>query len=335
MSIIDLPAPAVVAPERRRLMGSAYDLSGATNAAEARALAGLEWEATHRPLYVDLPDDMGGLALVERERGVVRSDNGEMFGVVGREHKILSNQEFFDFAEVLLSQADTTWADAAPFGGALGGGKQPFLAFRLGEGIQVAGEDAVDNHVLLSNGHVGNMAFTVTVLPLRYQCSNVVRAALRTGRNGKNMFVHSVQHSGDLASKVAEAQAALNMTSAYMREFESLANRMADIDFTFDQFDAFLSELIPVSETAGDRAKTAAEDQRAAMRSNWRNTTTLTVELKSTLWGALNVVTEVIDHGNLDVRKSKIPAQERRMRSVHFGTGARLRDRAYNLLAGI
>jgi phage/plasmid-like protein (TIGR03299 family) len=330
MTIIDQAAPAVTPADRRKLMGAAYDLSGATSADEARVLAGLEWEPEHRPLYVDLPNDQG-LALVEKERAVVRSDNGEMFGVVGREHKLLTNGDFFDFADVLLGQADTTWADASPFGGALGGGKQPFLAFGLGEGVQVAGVDAVDTHVLLSNGHVGNSAFTVTVLPIRLKCSNVVTAALRGGRKGRNLFTYSVQHSGDLAHKVAEAQAALNMTSAYMREFAAIADRLADIEFTAADFGSFVEELVPLAEDAGDRARKTAEDQRAALRLNW-NTPTLTYELRHTAWGALNVVTEVIDHGSLDVRKSKVPAPERRLRAVHFGTGAAMRNRAYALL---
>lgn len=333
MSIVEA-VPATVAPERRRLMGEAYDLSGATDATSARSLAGLEWEATHRPLYVDLPDDQG-LALVEKERGVVRSDNAELFGVVGREHKILTNGEMFEFADTLLAEADTTWAASQPFGGALAGGKQPFLAFQLGEGIEVAGQDAVNCAVLLSNGHVGNQAFQVVVTPIRMQCSNVVRAALRSGRKGQALFSHTVQHSGDLASKVREAQAALSITSVYMREFATLADQMASIDFGLVEFEDFLTELLPITEDAGDRAKNTAEEQRAAFRRNWRTTTTLSDELRGTAWGALNVVAEVIDHGNLDVRRSKVPAAERRMNSVHFGAGARLRDRAYNLLAGI
>jgi phage/plasmid-like protein (TIGR03299 family) len=335
MTAIDTAAPAVTPADRRRLMGSAYDLSGATSADEARVLAGLDWEPMHRPLFVDLPaadgTDVGDLALVEKERAVVRSDNGEMFGVVGREHKLLTNADFFDFADVLLGQADTTWADSRPFGGSLGGGKQPFLAFRLGEGVQVAGIDAVDTHVLLSNGHVGNTAFVITVLPIRMKCSNVVTAALRAGRKGQNLFTYSVQHSGDLTSKIAEAQAALNMTSEYMREFAAIADRLVDIDFSVSDFGDFVAELIPVADDAGDRARKTAEERRAAFRLNW-NTPTLTDDLRATAWGALNIVTEVVDHGSLDVRKSKVPAAERRLQSVHFGTGAALRNRAYSLL---
>lgn len=330
MTLIDTPAPVVTPPERRRLMGKAYDLSAATSADEARALAGLDWEPEHRPLYVDLPADQG-LALVEKERAVVRSDDGEMFGVVGREHKLLSNADFFDFADVLLGQADMSWADAEPFGGALGNGKQPFLALLLGEGVQVGGVDAVDMHLLLSNGHVGNTAFTATVLAKRIKCSNVVTASLKAGRKGENLFSYSVQHSGDLASKVAQAREALEMTSAYSREFAAIAERLVDIDFSVRDFGDFVEQLVPVADTAGDRAKKTAEDQRAAFRLNW-NTETLSDDLRNTAWGALNVVTETIDWGSLDVRKSKVPADERRVRSVHFGTGAKMRQRAYSLL---
>ncbi len=331
MTVIE-SVSATVAPERRRLMGDAYDLSAATSAAEARDLAGLNWEAVHRPLAVLLPDDLGGLAPVEKERAVIRDDTGEMFGVVGREHKILTNAEFFDLADTLLTEADTTWAAAEPFGGARGKGKAPFLVFQLGEGVQVAGQDAVNQALMMTNGHVGNTAAEFSVLPVRCRCSNVVTAALRAGRKGQNLFHHTIQHSGDLAAKVAEVRAALDMTSAYMREFADMANRLADADFGLSEFNDLIADLVPIADEAGDRAKATAETQRTAFRQNWRDTLTLDADLRSTRWGALNVITEVIDHGNLDIRNSKVPAAERRLNSVHFGAGARMRDRAYGLL---
>ncbi len=301
MTIIETPAPKVVAPERRRLMGDAYDLAGATDADSARVLAGLTWEPMHRPLYVDLPDDLGGLDLVTKERGVVRSDTGEMFGVVGREHKILSNEEMFGFADTLLSEAGLTWADSSPFGGARADGKAPFLAFQLPNGVKVAGHDAVDTAILLSNGHVGNTAFTLTVTPIRMQCSNVVRAAITAGRKGQSLAHFTIQHSGDMAEKVKQVKQALNLTSVYMAEFTDLANRMASIEMGLADFDQFLTQLVPIDEAAGDRAKATAEDRRAQFRSNWRNTPTLDADLRATQWGA----------------------------------GARLRDRAFRLLAGV
>jgi phage/plasmid-like protein (TIGR03299 family) len=333
MSVLEA-VPTTTAPERRRLMGSAYDLSGAKTADEARVLAGLEWEAIHRPLYVDLPDTVaeGGIVPIEKERGVIRDDSGAFFGVVGAEHKILSNADFFDFADTLLSEADTDWASSEPFGGALADGKAPFLAFQLGEGIQVAGQDAVNCAVLLSNGHVGNTAFTVTVTPIRMKCSNVVRATIRAGRKGQNLACYTVQHSGDLSEKMRQVHEALAVRSAYMLEFEAMANRLADVDFGLSDFDDLLADLIPLADDAGDRARKTVSETRGKFRLNWLNTTTIDAGLKPTAWGALNVITEVIDHGNLDVRKSQIPAAERRMNSVHFGAGARLRDRAYSLL---
>lgn len=332
MTILE-DVPTTTAVEQRRLMGAAYDLSGATNASEARALAGLNWEPKHVPLFIQDSDDE--FVTVEKERAVVRDDSGAMFGVVGREHKILSNADFFDFADTLLTEADLTWDAAKPFGGARGDGKAPFLAFQLGEGIEVAGKDAVDCAVLLNNGHVGNTALTLNVAPIRVECSNVVTPTLRAGRKGQNLFSYTIQHSGDLASKVREAQAALSLTTVAMREMADLADRMAAVDFDLAAFDDLLTDLVPIAEEAGDRAKATALTQRAAFRQNWKDTLTLDADLKATAWGALNVITEVIDHGNLDIRKSKVPAAERRLQSVHFGSGARLRDRAYHLLGGI
>lgn len=314
-------------PLGRRLMGGAYDLTGATNAAEARAAAGLDWEAVHAPLFVGVPSEPFPV-LVEKERAVIRDDNEEMFGVVGREHKLLSNADFFDFADVLLREADTTWVQADPVGGSLGGGRQPFLCLQLGEGVQIAGVDAVNSALLLSDGKVGNSSFVGVVDPLRVGCGNVVRSSLR--RLGMASF--RIQHSGDMAEKMAEARKGLAITAKYMREFADMANRLADIDFNLSDFTDFVGELLPIADDAGERAKKTNAAQRGALRLNWLNTTTLTDDLKNTAWGALNVVTETIDHGDMAVRRSKVPVAERRMQTIHFGTGAALRDRAYGLL---
>lgn len=338
MSVLEA-APTTTPLEQRSLMGSAYDLSEATTASEARTLAGLDWEAVHAPLSVDLSaldDHEDDTAVpVAKERAVVRSDSGEMFGVVGREHKILTNEELFSFASTLLTEAGLTWATCEPFGGSMGGGKQPFVGFRLGEDIEVAGLDAVGCLALLSNGHVGNTACILNVTPWRYRCSNVVTPVIRAGKKGQNIFTYSIQHSGDLTAKILQAQEALSVTTAAMREMESLANRMAAVDMDLAAFEDFLTDLVPLSTDAGDRARKTVEDTRGAFRQNWRDTLTLDPALKATRWGALNVVTEIIDHGSLDVRSSKTPAAERRMRSVHFGTGAALRNRAYALLGGV
>jgi len=333
MTVIETPAPVVTPATGRRLMGKAYSLDQAVDADSARLLAGLSWEAEHRPLFLRGEDET--FDMVEKERAVVRSDTGDMFGVVGREHKIVSNADFFGIADVLMQEAGTTWAEARPFGGARANGASPFLVFRLPQGIQVAGQDAVDASVLLNNGHVGNTALTYNVLPIRYDCSNVVTAALKAGKAGLNLFSMSIQHSGDMAAKIAAARAGLSLTTAYMREFQDLADRMAAVEMDHAAFGDFLNDLLPLKDDAGDRAKATVETQRDTFRSNWRNTETISDDLKRTTWGALNVITEVIDHGVLDVRKSAVPADERRFNSVNFGQGARLRARAYNLLAGV
>lgn len=332
MSVLEA-VPTTTEPSARRLMGTAFALENVSTADEALKTAGLDWEPVHRSLFaqpvdVDIADlDFDSLDFVEKERSVRRSDTGEMFGVVGREHKLLSNADMFAFADSVIDEAGTTWLDCEPVGGSLGGGRQPFLAIQLGEGVQVAGQDAVNCALLLSNGHVGNTAFTGTVTPLRVSCSNVVRANI-----GKGLMSFTIQHSGNLEGKVADAKDALAITSAYMAEFANLADRMAAVDMSLTEFDDFLTDLIPLKPDAGDRAKKTVEDTRATFRRNWKDTLTLTDDLKTTRWGALNIITEVIDWGNLDVRKSKVPVNERRVRSVHFGTGANLRDRAYTLL---
>lgn len=324
-SLIEATPVTTPAAERREswhLMGGAYDLSGCTTVDEVLNRAGLNWEAELHPIFTHFRDQIHP---VPDRKAVLRSDNGLVLGDVGKSFVPVQNRELVEFGQALRGEANVDW-DA---GGSFKNSQRAFLSFRVPQGIVVAGEDEVDSWIMVTNGHDGGAALRATVIANRVSCTNQVNGLLR-----KANMSFSIRHVGAVDTKVDEARRALGLVSTYMTEFEVIANRLADIDVDVVFFEDFVEELIPIDGAAGVKTNAAKARQRELIRRNWEATTTLNPDLRNTGWGALNVVTEVIDHGNLDIRKSKQDKGERRFLSSLEGTGATLRNRAFDLLLG-
>lgn len=317
-TVVDEVAVTTPRAQRNNLMGGANDLSSAKNLDEALVLAGLDWEPTLRPLSTE----WNGKPLPTGHNAVQRDDNGVVLGVVGEKWQPVGNRELGEFGQALVDEADIPWE----VGGELGDGKMTFLQFKLPHTVTVAGMDPVDTWVMASNGHGGNAALTATLMPKRLFCGNQVQSGRLQGAH------YRIRHSGNIASKLEDARAVLGLSVGYMNEFEVIANRLAEIDVDTAFFEDFIDELLPIDAGAGVRSAASTTRQRGQFRQNWVATETLDPELKLTGWGALNVVTEVIDHGTIAVRKSSLGADERRFRSVMSGAGAKLRERAFDLL---
>jgi phage/plasmid-like protein (TIGR03299 family) len=305
--------------QRTHLMGGAYDLSSAKSVDEALKLAGLDWE----PTLVPVTAEFKGTKIDTGHHAVLNDKTGKSLGVVGKRFVPVGNRELAEFGQAVVDEADVDWA----VGGSIEGGSLPFLQFKLPHQILVGGVDPVDTWFLATNGHGGNAAMTATITPSRLSCGNQVRSSRLKHAN------YRIRHSGNIDDKIVEAREVLGLSFRYMVEFEEIANQLADIDVDVTFFEDFVAELLPIDPDAGVRGTNSVNRQRATLRQNWKATETLDPDLKATGWGALNVVTEVIDHGNLAVRKSASQsAGERRFKEVHFGSGAKLRDRAFDLL---
>ncbi len=317
MTVVEAPAVAPVAG-RKYLMGGAYDISAATNVDEALRLSGLDWEPILSPVYAELD----GERIPTTHHAVIRSDSKRALGVVGNKFVPAGNRELAEFGKALVDEVNIPWGA----GGDLKGGEMVFLDFALPEGITIAGSDIVTPHIMLTNGHTGNAALRATIRTHRLACGNEVRTGRLQGAN------FAIRHSGNIEAKIVEARNVLGITTRYMNEFEAIANSLADIDVDLAFFEDFVDELLPINPEAGVRASTAIARQRGAMRLNFNNTETLDPDLKATGWGALNVVTEVIDHGDLAIRKSSQDKEERKFISSLTGSGSKIRERAFDLL---
>jgi phage/plasmid-like protein (TIGR03299 family) len=320
------PVTTPIASRKPRvaLMGGAFDLSSCSTVDDVLHAADLDWGVEKHPVLADVNGKH--LIVPDRFATVRTSPNGTdlALGVVGKAFTPFQNRGLVEFGDALRGEADTEWE----IGGHLRGGRVPFLQFKVPAGVLIAGQDAVDSYVLLRNGHDGSAALSGCVVASRLACGNQVHGSFAGAS-----FKFSIRHVGILEHKVEDARHALGLVSDYMAEFEAIANSLADIDVDLSFYEDFVAELVPSVEGAGIRTNAARDRQRVSLRRNWDETETLDDDLKATGWGVLNLVTEVIDHGSLGIRKSKKgDAHEKAFLSSMEGAGASLRQRAYDML---
>lgn len=243
-----------------------------------------------------------------------------VLGVVGNRYEPIQNETAFRVLDDISDLGGASFETA----GSLGNGERVFVTQRLDHQILVGGEDAVDTFLLATTSHDGSTNLTIAATPVRVVCQNTLSLALRTAKR-----VHKVRHTKNAEHRVQEARQALQISFAYLEEFEAEANALIDTSFTESEFQAFLESLIPAPEEQG-RSQTIALNARAAIKSTYFDAPTQQ-GIKNTAWGAYNAVVEYVDF--LAPVRGGSDKDERRAERVLTGQADALKQRAWELVS--
>lgn len=148
----------------------------------------------------------------------------------------------------------------------------------------------------------------------------------------------TIPHKGNIQSKIKNARNMLNIADSkfdlYMHQAQQLANTRIDRP----TFNDYLETLYPDPETKDGEKKKNKRSQniRNEIRDVAENETNKLATAQGTYWGAVNAVTEYIDH-NMKIRKED-EQPDRRMKSLVLEHGARQKQKALDLaceMAGV
>jgi len=142
-------------------------LENAATSAEAIKAAGLDWNVTKQPLFLE-----GGMQL-ERALATVREDTGAVLGVVGKVYQPLQNKDAFSFFDAVVGIKEAMYHTA----GALGKGECVWILAKLPGVVRVVGDDITEKYLLLTNRHDGWGSATVMFTPIRVVCQSAIRSA--------------------------------------------------------------------------------------------------------------------------------------------------------------
>ena len=291
-------------------------LENPATADEAIIAAGLNYRVDLEPLYT------GDGTPVPNRKAVVRADSNEVLGVVGNSYVPVQNRQAFAFLDSVVADAQLEYHTA----GALGKGERVWMLAKLPGYIRVKNsEDITEKFLLLSNAHDGTAALRVFFTPVRVVCANTLAVANRPG-DGKGI---SILHKGDLTAKVREAQTALGLAARFYDDVQIKADHLAGYYPTKREIAKYFRELIP---NPTDASRTRARNIRHRLWELFEQGMGQDIsEIRHSAWAAVHAVTEFVDHHRPTRARNERDRVSRRLQSQWFGSGARLKSRAWDL----
>ncbi len=214
----------------------------------------------------------------------VRSDTGDVLGIVTPDYQVVQVEQALQFAEAILGEARIITL------GSLFGGKAYFATFEIPEHIEVGG-DTIVPYFGLSGWHTGTGSIRSYPTPIRQVCNNTVRAAINQATG-----IYAVRHVGDITAQVHEARQVLDITVDYYKQFAKFGNKLATQRMAERKLQAVLDELYPTGTMdVGPRGrKTRQRAKDAVMELSKRGDTI--GNAAGSKWSAWNAIVQVYDH---------------------------------------
>lgn len=316
--------------------GLGKSVAEAQRAADAIVSAGLDWTVSTEGIVTS-----SGLPIVDgrRCRAIIRDDRREVLGITGSRYRPVQNREAFDFLDSLAAAGTMRFHTA----GALGRGERIWILGQLKGDITIPKTDeVVKKFLLFTNNHDGVAAGRALWTPIRVVCQNTLNQALNQGKRDNEPGV-IVRHTGDIASKIAEAQRILGLTIRLYDDFESQVRRAAKLRISDDQRKAYFRSLYapkskPVNQEDGDTLSTQTRkvlDRLETLFHEGKGNDAKGV--RGSWWAAYNAVTDNADHfGTVHLhgrkKEDENAARSNRLASIWFGDAAKVKEKAWDLV---
>lgn len=221
----------------------------ALSSKEALVAAELDWNVVQRRIYTE-----DGHVIPGYYANVRDSDNSTL-GVVTNRYKIVQNREAFSFTDGLLGngvQYETA--------GSLKNGKKTWILARLTKQYRLA-EDKVMPYLVFSNSHDGSAAIKVAMTPVRVVCNNTLNLALQSADR-----IWSMNHTGDIQSKLEDARMTLFMAEDYMNELAKESKKLDRKKISNAEAEEYIKLLFPIATDATETMEQNIKKQREDLK---------------------------------------------------------------------
>ena len=257
-----------------------------------------------------------------RHKVLYRSDTKNPLGTVGIGYKPVQPREVMEFFDDIIESMGFKMSTA----GVLFGGRKFWAQADIGESCNILGKDRVNGKLLLATACDGSLATTAQWTTTRVVCNNTLTMAV----NGKTDRI-KVSHASTFdAAKVKQE---LGLVDDSFKQWSDIAERMASREILEAEAVDMFARVFTVYTAEEQKMDLNDRLQIAAQNSTVRNCFDLftgsgmgaeLVTAKNTVWGAVNAVSEYIDHG----RKTK--TWDARFDNAMFGNGNNVKNSAWD-----
>lgn len=251
-------------------------VEGTLCSADAIKKAGLDWRVTSNPMYTE-----GGM-LIPNYKANIRETDNKVLGVVSDRYQIVQNSDAFDFTDAMIGEG-CQYETA----GSLFGGKKIFLLAKT-DTVKIL-DDEVEPYMCFTNNHDGFGSIKCCCTNVRVVCNNTLNLALSTAKRS-----WSCTHTGNLQSKLSEAQYALELAHNYTSELSKFAERAANFKIDEDATRKAIAELFNLSQEISERAQ---RNREQAVKDFERCLVMPDItKFNGTAWGFINAASDFAYH---------------------------------------
>lgn len=280
--------------------------------AEARTLAGLDWNPVEVPAYEVgelYADGRATVSLIEDFKQIKRSDTGARLAIVRDGYQLITHDVFGTIFEAIMEKAEGEIKYETA--GSLDGGKRVWVLSRLGGEIELPGDpSAMQPYLALMTSHDGSAALRVCATNVRIVCANTWHAAdMDSSLRGST---YSFKHTKNWESRVDEAREALTATHTAIAQTVAQATEMLRLKINRAQREKFIEEFAlyrVVKNTVGKQPVTkrdlAARMDQPRVKASLNNTITILNQIlasptcegiQDNVWGMVQAAGEFADH---------------------------------------
>ena len=250
--------------------------------------------------------------LKQDEYKTVRTDTGDVLGIVPGSYEPIQNRDAFTFFDNLVGTGEAIYETA----GTLGHGERIWILAKLPGFIKVHGNDIVNKYLLLINSHNGSSQVRVKLTPIRVVCNNTLTSALQGAGDVQ------ISHTPNALRDWEQAVKLIGLSNSLYEQLDIIFNDMASKKISEAQLQDYVQALVPDNEETENNART--ENIRHSVLQLHASGRGANLS-RGTLWSAFNSVTEYTDHMMLG------GDQTARLNSIWFGHGEQLKLKAFHL----
>jgi phage/plasmid-like protein (TIGR03299 family) len=296
-------------------------VEGLLTASEALVQAGMNWSVSKEFIQT-----VGGRA-VPNAFAVKRSDNNAILGVVGNQYTALQNQDAFSVMDSVLQDHGSMKYETA---GVLGEGERVWIMAAVEGDIALKGKDGkattdtLKRYILCANSHDGSSPVLFATTMVRVVCQNTLTAAIHSAEK-----LFKMRHTKGMTNKVPNVREALGVINKSYQALEEKMNALTKVKVTDKAFEGYIAKLGFDVDADKGKGKSTVASLKALFGGEGQGSTLVTA--KGTAWGALNAVTEYVDHQ----RQTRVTSassfkseDEARLASQWFGSGLQMKEKA-------
>lgn len=275
--------------------------------------AGMDWKVIEKTVFTGF--DSSEVEEIRGYKSLVRSDTNDILSIVKNRYTPLQNSEAFAVLDPFLSETKAVWHTA----GVLGKGERIWVLAKLPGNIQVTKDDIIDKYFLLTSSHDGSSSIQLRFTPIRVVCQNTLQMALI----GESSSIMKVKHTKNQEIKIKEAIKVLGLVEQVSKEIEDTAKEMYEFKMSDTDIDNYLAEVLDISKECREKVQLYNDKSFTRFRNLVENGIGTDIkDVKGSLWGVYNAVTEGVDHSD---RKVKDP-----LKYIWFGAGNNIKNNAWN-----